>query len=382
MTHRERIMAALRHQESDRVPVDLGGTGCTTMTVKAHARLRAYLGLPEERPPIMWSARSTTVVPDEAILRRFDVDARAILLGTPLARPDRKLSEDMLLDEWGVTWTRHGGSHYINSDGPFCRLEAPSLQDLEKFDWPEPADPGRFQGLRDRAKKLHEETDYAVILTLSNGPVHLCQYVRGYGAWLEDLLLRPIFAEALLARVADILIEIANRALEEAGAYVDIVMYGDDIATQNAALFRPDLYRHMIKPRHKALNDAIKRHGKPILYHSCGSVYGLIRDLIEVGIDALNPVQVSAADMDTERLKREYGRDLTFWGGIDTHRVLPLGTPAEVREEVKRRIDHLNGNGGYIVCAVHNLQPEVPPENVVAMYDAALEYGARVKAKG
>jgi uroporphyrinogen decarboxylase len=368
-------MAALKHQEPDRVPVDLGGTGCTTMTVKAHARLRAHLGLPEEPPPVMWSARSTTVVPDEAILRRFDVDARAILLGTPLARPDRKLSEDMLLDEWGVTWTRHGGSHYINSDGPFCRLEAPSLQDLEKFDWPEPADPGRFQGLRDRAKKLHEETDYAVILTLSNGPVHLCQYVRGYGTWLEDLLLRPIFAETLLARVADILIEIANRALEEAGAYVDIVMYGDDIATQNAALFRPDLYRHMIKPRHKALNDAIKRYGKPILYHSCGSVYGLIRDLIEVGIDALNPVQVSAADMDTERLKREYGRDLTFWGGIDTHRVLPLGTPAEVREEVKRRIDHLNGNGGYIVCAVHNLQPEVPPENVVAMYEAALEYG-------
>jgi len=378
MTHRERILAALKHQEPDRVPVDLGGTGCTTMTVKAHARLRAQLGLPSEPPPVVWSARSTTVVPDEAILRRFDVDARPLLLGTPLGRPDRKISEDALLDEWGVTWTRHGGSHYINSDGPFCRLEDPTRQDLEKFDWPDPADRGRFEGLRDRARKLHEETDYAVILTLSNGPVHQCQYVRGYATWLEDLLLRPVFAEALIERVSDILLEIANRALEEAGAYVDIVMYGDDIATQNATLFRPDLYRRMIKPRHKALADAIKRHGKPLLYHSCGSVYSLIRDLIEVGIDALNPVQVSAADMDTESLKREYGRELTFWGAVDTHRVLPLGTPAEVRAEVKRRIDHLHGNGGYVLCAVHNLQPEVPPENIVAMYEAALEYGERV----
>jgi len=375
MTHRERILAALKHKAPDRVPLDLGATGATTMTVKAHERLRAHLGLPSEPSPVFFSTRSTTVVPDEVILRRFDVDARPLRLGTALGRPERKLSEDRLMDEWGVTWARHAGTHYINSDGPFCHLADPTLQDLEKFDWPDPADSGRFQGLRERAKKLHEETDYAVILNFNVGPVHQCQYVRGYATWLEDLLLRPVFAEALIDRVADIFIQIANRALEEAGEYVDLVMYGDDIATQNATLFRPDLYRRMIKPRHKAIANAIKRHGKLILYHSCGSVYALIRDLIEVGIDALNPVQVSAADMDTERLKREYGRELTFWGGIDTHRVLPTGTPAEVREEVKRRIDHLHGNGGYVLCGVHNLQPEVPPENIVAMYEAALEYG-------
>jgi len=375
MTHRERVLAALKHREPDRVPVDLGGTGCTTITVKAYTRLRAHLGLPSQPSPVLWSVRSTTVVPDETILRRFDADARPLLLGTSRARPDRILSEDMFLDEWGVIWVRHGESHFINSDGPFCRLAEPTLQDLEKFDWPDPGDPGRFEGLRDRAKKLHEETDYAVILNLSNGPVHLCQYLRGYVTWLEDLLLRPAFAEALIDRVVHILIEIANRALEEAGPYVDLAMYGDDIATQNATLLRPDLYRRMIKPRHKTLADAIHRHGKPILFHSCGSVYALIRDLIEIGVDALNPVQVSAADMATDRLKREFGRDLAFWGGIDTHRVLPTGTPAEVREEVKRRIDDLSEDGGYVLCAVHNIQPEVHPENVVAMYEAALEYG-------
>ena len=382
MTHRERVLAAINHRESDRVPVDLGGTGCTTITVKAHARLREHLGLASQPSPVLWSVRSTTVVPDETILRRFEADARPLRLGPPLGRPDRKLSQDVFLDEWGVTWTRHGGSHFINSDGPFCRLADPTLQDLEKFDWPEPLDPGRFEGLRDHARKLHEETDYAVILNLTNGPVHQCQYMRGYGTWLEDLLLRPSFAEALMDRVGHILIQIADRALEEASPYVDLVTYGDDIATQNATLFRPDLYRRMIKPRHKSLADAIHRHGKPILFHSCGSVYALVRDLIEVGVDALNPVQVSAADMATDRLKREFGRELAFWGGIDTHRVLPTGTPAEVREEVKRRIDDLRDNGGYVLCAVHNIQPEVPPENIVAMYETALEYSERVKAKG
>jgi uroporphyrinogen decarboxylase len=375
MTHRERILTTLKHKQPDRVPLDLGGTGCSTMTVKTYGRLRAYLGLPPEPLPVKWSIRSTTVVPDEAILRRFDVDARPVRLGNPARRPEREISDDIVLDEWGVTWKRHGDSHFINSDGPLSRLADPTLQDLEKLAWPEPADPGRFEGLRDRARKLHEETDYAVILNLSNGPVHQCQYVRGYTTWLEDLLLRPAFAEAFIDRVADILIETANRALQEAGAYVDLVMYGDDIATQNATLLRPDLYRRMIKPRHQALADAIHHHGKPILYHSCGSVYALIPDLIEAGIDALNPVQVSAANMATERLKREYGRELTFWGGIDTHRVLPTGTPEEVREEVKRRIHDLGADGGYVLSAVHNIQPEVPPENIVAMYEAGLEYG-------
>jgi uroporphyrinogen decarboxylase len=375
MTHRERILAALKHKTPDRVPLDLGGTGATTITIEAHERLRAHLGLPSEPSPVVFSARSSTVVPDEVILRRFDIDARPLRIGSAVDRPERELSQDRLLDEWGVTWAKHAGTHYINSDGPFCHLADPALHDLEKFDWPDPADPGRFEGLRERARKLHEETDYAVILNFGIGPVHQCQYVRGYAAWLEDLLLRPVFAEALIDRITDIAIQITDRALEEAGEYVDLVMSGDDIATQNATLVRPDLYRRMIKPRHKALANAMKRHGKPIIFHSCGSVYPLIPDLIEVGIDALNPVQVSAADMGTERLKREFGRDLAFWGGIDTHRVLPTGTPAEVREEVKRRIDHLNDNGGYVLSSVHNIQPEVPPENIVAMYEAALDYG-------
>lgn len=375
MTHRERILTALKHKETDRVPLDLGATGATTITAKAHARLRAHLGIPAEPPPVMWSVRSGTVVPDHSILCRFDVDARPLALKILPSPSEGEPAEGTSVDEWGVTWAKHGDSHFINSDGPFCHLAEPTLEDLNKFPWPDPEDPRRYEGLRESANKLHEETDYAVVLNLENGPVHRCQFVRGYATWLEDLLLRPIFAQALMDRIVEIWIQMAVRALEEAGNYVDLVMYGDDIATQNATLLRPDLYRRMLKPRHKAMVDAIKRYSKPIIFHSCGSVYSLIPDLIEMGIDVLNPIQVSAANMATERLKREFGRELSFWGAIDTHKVLPTGTPAEVREEVKRRIDELRDQGGYVLSAVHNIQPEVPPENIVAMYEAALEYG-------
>jgi len=156
---------------------------------------------------------------------------------------------------------------------------------------------------------------------------------------------------------------------------VDIVCWGDDLGTQRGPQISPELYRRMIKPRQKRMVEAIKRHGKLVLYHTCGSVADFLPDFIELGIDAVNPVQVSAAGMDTQRLKREFGRDITFWGAVDTQTVLPRGSPVDVRSEVRRRIDDLAPGGGYVLCAVHNIQPEVPPENIVAMYEAALEYG-------
>ena len=375
MTHRERVLAAINHKQPDRVPIDLGGTLFTTVTEAAHDHLRAYLGLPADAVAVPTSRRSSTVFPDEAILRRLDIDLRPIAVGGPDGRPDRVVSEGAFVDEWGVTWTRVPGSHYINTDGPFCHVEEPTLQDLEKIPWPDPADPGRYRGLRERAKQLSETTDYAVALTIGPGPVHLSQFMRGYGAWLEDILLQQAFFEGLLERITEIFAGFIDRALAETSEYVDLVAYGDDIGTQKGPLLRPALYRQLIKPRHRRLAEAVKKYHKPILYHSCGSVYAFIPDLIDLGIEILNPIQVRAAEMDTKRLKREFGRDLCFWGGIDIQQVLPFGTPQQVREEVKHRIDDLGNGGGYVVCPSHNLQPEVPPQNVVAMYEAALEYG-------
>lgn len=376
ITHRARILTALKHQQPDRVPMDLGSTIATTMTAPAHASMRAYLGLPAEPPPADFVARAAMVIPDEVILRRLDVDARPLLLGSPDATPERDVAQGVKVDgDWKTTWVKHAGTHYIVTDGPFFQLENPTLADLEKFPWPDPSDLGRYRTLRARAKKLHDETDYAVILNLGNGPTHQCQFVRGYSQFLEDLLIRPSFAEALMDRTVDFFVQVADRALQEAGEYIDLCIFGEDIGTQNTPLFRPELYRRMLKPRHRRMVEAIKRHGKPVIHHTCGSVYALIPDLIDVGIDALNPIQVSAAEMDTKRLKQEFGRDLTFWGGIDTHKVLPFGTPTEVREEVKRRIGDLGDGGGYVLAAVHNIQAEVPPENVIAMFEVALEFG-------
>ena len=374
MTSRERVLAALAHQTPDRIPLDLGGTLATLMTESAHQRLRAHLGVDDAAPPRIFSRRSTTVIPDECILERFQVDCRAVLLGDPDVNADRDV-DDGLIDEWGVTWVRPESGHYIPARGPFQDIADPDAAMLNGRRWPDAGDPGRYRGLRERARELHEGTGYAVILNLAVGPVHLCQYLRGYGEWLMDLLERPAFAEALLEVAASFHIEVATRALNEAAPFVDAVCFGDDIGTQQRPLMRPDLYRRIIKPRHRRMVDAVKRFGKPVIYHSCGAIHPLIPDLLDFGIDALNPVQVSAAGMDTARLKREFGARLTFWGGVDTQAVLSRGTPDDVRREVKRRIDDLAGDGGYVLCAVHNIQGEVPPSNVVAMFDAALEYG-------
>jgi len=375
MTHRDRIMTALRHRSPDRVPIDLGGTGSSTISLRALERLRAYLNIPPQPPPLLYSKRSATAIPDELIVERFGIDTLPIKPGSPDAATEREIDADTVVDEWGVTWHRTPGEPFICVDGPFWRLTDPTPADLERFSWPDPNDAGYCRGLGERLRKLHEETDRAVILNLLNGPVHQSQYMRGYGEWLEDLLLRPQFVAALAERITGLWIEMNTRVLEESKDYIDLVSFGDDLGTQLSPLMRPELYRQQIKPYHQRMAAAIKRFDKPILFHSCGSVFSLIPDLLEVGIDALNPIQVSAAGMDTKRLKQEYGRDLTFWGGVDTHRVLPRGTPAEVREEVKRRIGDLSEGGGYVLSAVHNIQPEVPPENLVAMFVAALQFG-------
>ncbi len=342
------------------------------MTVDAHARLRAHLGIAAEPPAPFFSRRGSTAFIDRAIIEKFQCDVLPMLPGAP-ETAERDISDSAFIDEFGVTWQRHSGTHYINVNGPFQKLDDPTRTDVEHFDWPDPLHPSRYQGLGERARALRGDADYAVALTAWLGPVHLSQFMRGYAEWLEDLLLRTSFVEALLDRYVGLWIEAMNRVLSECAGGIDVVLFGDDIGTQSGPLFRPELYRRFIKPYHRRMVETVKRHGMYVLYHSCGSVAALLPDLIDLGIDALNPVQVAAAGMDTAKLKHEYGRELTFWGGIDTQRVLSRGTPAEVREEVRRRIGDLADGGGYVLGAVHNIQAEVPPENVAAMYEEALK---------
>jgi uroporphyrinogen decarboxylase len=230
--------------------------------------------------------------------------------------------------------------------------------------------------MAETARRLRQETDYAVVLNMPGGIVHQAQFLRGFEDWFADLIDNPTFFQALMEKLVDLWIEMAQDEFDAVGENADLCFYGDDMAFQDGPMMSMDLYRKMIRPHHRRLFGYIKsRSNAKIVYHTCGSVVHLIPDLIEMGVDALNPVQVSAKGMDSQALKREFGKDLCFWGAIDTQRVLPFGSPEDVKAEVRRRIGDLGPGGGYVLCAVHNIQADVTPENICAMYDAAREFG-------
>jgi uroporphyrinogen decarboxylase len=372
MTHRERVVAALNHRQPDRVPLDLGATRSTSIVVQAYERLNRHLGSTE--PPRIFSKWLNIAHPSQAMLQRFDIDTRSVGQGPPDNWQDIVFADGSYQDEWGVVRSRPAGCLYYDlTKSPFAG-EA-SVADLDRHPWPDPHDPGRCRGLKEEARRLRQETDYAIALNMPGGVVTQAQFLRGFEDWFADLIADPTFYQALLERITDLWIEMAKDELDAAGDCADFCFFGDDVAFQDGPMMSMELYRKMVKPYHARVFSYIKsRSSAKILYHTCGSVAHLIPDLIELGVDALNPIQVSAKGMDTKTLKREFGKDLCFWGGIDTQRVLPFGSVQDVQVEVRRRVEDL-GPDGYCVCAVHNLQADVSPENICAMYDAAREYG-------
>jgi uroporphyrinogen decarboxylase len=374
MTHRERVLAALNHREPDRIPVDLGGTRSSSIVVQAYERLNQYLGADE--PPRIFSKWLNIAHPSQAMLERFDIDTRSVSQGSPDHWQDILYQDGVSYqDEWGVVRSRPAGSLYYDLTKPAFQGDA-SIADLASFPWPDPHDPGRCRGMAEAARRLHQETDYAVVLNMPGGIVHQAQFLRGFEDWFTDLIANQDFFQALMEKLADLWVEMAKDEFDAVGENVDICFYGDDMAFQDGPMMSMDLYRKMIKPHHRRLFGYIKSRSRAkIAYHTCGSVAHLIPDLIDIGVDAINPVQVSAKRMDTQTLKRDFGKDICFWGAVDTQRALPFGSPADVKAEVKRRIEDLGPGGGYVLCAVHNIQADVAPENICAMYDAARELG-------
>ena len=370
MTHRERVLAAVDHQETDRTPIDFGGTLATTIVPSTYEELKCHLG--ETHPTNIGWMRQQLVLPDETILRRFDVDTRPLKLGDYDEGKARVLSPHRMIDHWGTTWSKEVGGHYLNVDGPFYNIEAdPGL--IEAYDWPDPDDPGLCRGLKAQAEDLYQGTDYAVILDLGIGIVTRAQFVRGFMEFLMDMTLYPEFAGALLNKLGQIWIRIARNALQEVGDLVDVVFWGDDYGMQQGPMFRPQHFTDLVKPVNQQMVATVKELSDArVLLHSCGSVAPMISDMIDTGIDALNPVQVSADNMDPAKLKTDFGDRLAFWGGIDTQDVLPFKTAAEVGEYVQFIINTLGKGGGYVLSTVHNVQEQVPPENIVAMFRACL----------
>jgi len=374
MTGRERVLAALNLEEPDRVPLDFGSCIASTIVVPAYDNLKKHLGLEHETQ--FMAKRARTVIPDDTVLKKFDIDTRALMLGEYRGGASKEVDADTFMDSWATTWKRAPDGHFINVDGPFQNRE-PEMESLETFNWPDPDNHGLYEGLGQKAEALRKNTDCAIVLNLPVGIVHQCQFMRGFAEFLMDLHINSEFASRLMDIISGIWIRIAQNALEAVGDNIDVIMWGDDVAMQEATLMSPEVYRELIKPWHKRMVAALKSHGNTrVHYHTCGSVYALIDDLIEIGIDALNPIQVNARNMDPARLKDEFGDRLAFWGAIDTQRILPYGSPEEVRAEVRRIIDIMGKGGGYILASVHNIQAEVTPENIAAMFEEGKSYGA------
>lgn len=373
MTPRERLRAALEHKQPDRVPIDLGSI-VTGITDVAHRNLRKHLdidGKEEIIDRIQQLAR-----PEEKLLTRLGVDTRYVFMRASRDFQDIELPDEVYEDEWGVrrkrAHLRTGGSYYDIVQSPFAEA---TLDDLRKAKWPDAHVASRYEGIAEDARRLHEETDYAIIVNAIGSVFEFSWYLRGYMQFMMDLAWNQDFAAYLMDRMLEFQIGLFEEILDRAGQYVDVVLVGDDLGTQHGPAISLDVYRKLVKPRQKALYDAIKkRTNAKLFYHCCGSARAFLPDLIEIGVDIINPVQVQAAGMDPVELKREFGRDLTFWGGIDTQRVLPFGTPQEVADEVRRMLDIMAKDGGFVLNSVHNIQSDVPPENALAMFDAALAY--------
>jgi uroporphyrinogen decarboxylase len=368
MTHRERILAALEHRQPDRVPKDLGSSRVTGMVKPAYETLCAYLGF--GKPGAIVDRMQQVVALDEEVLRYFDVDVRAISQNPADHGGDVELGSDRYADEWGVVRRKPAGCHYYELErSPLCGEIAP--QDITRHAWPDPSDPGRCRGLREQARRLREETDFAVMYNARFHPVHLTQYLRGFQDWYLDLGADQYLFSCLMAAVTEILLEWNRLALREVGDFIDLVSFGDDVGLQDRGVCALPVYRRLIRPAHERFVQMVHEHSRArIFYHTCGSVCAYLPDFIDIGIDALNPVQVTAKNMQPEKLKREFGERICFWGGIDSQHILPNGTPGEVRAEVSRMSELMGANGGYVLAAVHNIQPDVPPENVCALFGA------------
>jgi len=380
MNARERVMLALNHQEPDRIPIDLGGSICSSVHKDAYIELKKHLGMDLEEIQMVDYVQQLPYL-DEALLECFGVDFRMVQLPAATA-PDLNIFEEgdyyAFIDRWGskLHMPKDGGLYFDWVDFP---IKEATMEALENYTWPRPDPPEYNARLREQAEYLYEKTDYALVGSAIIGGGIFEQPARTMG--LEDffmaLVTEPRFADRMMDQITEIYIESCNNYLEQVGEYLHVFTYWDDVSGQDGWLISPDIYRKIVKPKQRRLLEAIKRKTKAkVYYHGCGAVYDLIPDLIELGFDILNPVQVSARGMDTRRLKEEYGKEIVFWGGgVDTQRVLPFGKPEEVADEVKRRIDDLAPGGGFVFAAVHNIQALVPPENVVTMFETALEYG-------
>jgi uroporphyrinogen decarboxylase len=380
MTPRQRVLMALDHKEPDQVPCSIW------CTVDGYRLMRKNLGLEvKDKYPVGSTTWTQDVSVEEDVVEKLGADLIRICVSTPGGQGFQETAEGLLVDEWGVIRKRvefKGGSYLEIAEYP---LEDATVNDLEDYPWPDPNDPAVTEGLRDRAKWLRNNTPYAILLQCGRGGIfEQAKYMRGYAKIFEDFITEPEFVHALFKKLLEIEKEFNRVGIEAAGELVDVVRLSpEDLASEKQTFCSPAMFREMIYPYYKDCIDYVKQlfrsknpHGK-LQFHSCGAVsYPFMEDLLEAGMEIYDALEVKVRDESKPgRFKQRYGSRLSFLGGIDVQWTLPLGTPQDVRNEVKERIGELAPGGGYILSSAHRIQPDIPFENIVAMYEAVREFG-------
>ncbi len=370
MKPRERFQKAMNHEEPDRVPIDLWITGAAYENLKSYLRITA----PETQE---WGIMSNWKISEE-MLRRLHVDFRRVYMNPSSSFEPKDHGDGTIDSEFGSRFAWFGPYLEVVH---FPWAEFTEVEQVEQYEWLDPDDPSRMNGVMDRAKHLHEETDFAVIGMVGGpwGAFEICaHYMRGFDKFLVDLATRKDLAKAMMDKAMSLAIAMNRMLLDEVGDYLDLVLVGDDLGHQHGLIMSPKMYRDLVKPRHKKIySDIHKRapHVK-VLYHSCGAIEPMIDDLIEVGVDILNPLQPLAWGMESALLKKKYGNRICFHGGVDLQDAMAAtGTLDDVRKEVETRLSAFAPGGGYIFAPAHNLQPDSTPEKIVEMYDHAEKKG-------
>ncbi|MFB3826935.1 MAG: uroporphyrinogen decarboxylase family protein [Bryobacteraceae bacterium] len=412
MTSRERVLTAIAHKEPGRVPIDQGSMRSTGIMAIAYNRLKRHLGV-DGPPTFMYDLVQQLAQPDDWFLERFSIDV--IDLGRALSASDPRVSwilpdgSTCTVPAWYQPERRAEGCYFRNQEGvvvgqmpagalymdqavwPLCGPEGlddyePLPEKMALVTWAaipaagydHPLTEARLDFIAATARRLREESSLAVSMSVGCNLFEWSQFLFGMENTYCYIAGEKKKYARFLDRLTEIHLENLARLLPRVRGAVDVLVVGDDLGMQSGPQMSRQSYRELFLPRHKRIYEFARREsGAHIFMHNCGGVYPLIPDLIEAGVEILNPVQTSARQMEPERLKREFGRDLTFWGGgCDTQHILRSGTPDEVREDVRRRLEIWMKDGGYVFNQVHNALADVPPGNYVAMLEAAREFGA------
>jgi len=380
MTSRDRLLTALNHQEPDHVPFDMGSTQVTGISLIAYRNLRRYLGLPEIEPTVCDTIQQLAL-PDDDIIERLRVDVRGLFPSNSHNWGINHVDADEFwayTDEWGITshFPKENGLYYTIVKSP---LDSPttSPEEIAAHSWPNTNDPQRIAALREIAEQYRAQGKTVMVKGVLAGIFEMAQRIRGMENCLIDLLTDESSTCALFDKLLELKLDFWEMALPKLAGVVDIISEADDYGTQTSQLMSPEMFRTLMKPRLKTLFERIKELAPDayLFFHSCGNVRELLPDFIELGVDILNPVHITATGMEPTALKRDFGDAIAFWGGgVDTQGILPNGTPEQVREDVRRNLEALAPGGGYVFNTIHNIQSDVPPENIMAMWETLQQF--------